>query len=157
LLVGGLALCLVPLPAALLTGQTPGLEILDRTGQPLRLMRHGDDPFSQQVNYGQIPEPLVRATLAAEDKRFWQHRGVDWRATLRAAWQFTRYRRIRSGGSTITQQLIKLAEPRPRTLRTKITEAAQALRLEQVWNKQRILAEYLNRLDYGNFSRGCAA
>jgi penicillin-binding protein 1C len=64
---------------------------------------------------------------------------------------------VSSGGSTITQQLIKLAEPRPRTFRTKFIEAVQAMRLEQVWDKQRILGEYLNRLEYGNFNTGCAA
>src|ERR1035441_6281844 len=45
----------------------------------------------------------------------------------------------------------------PRTCKPKIIETAQALRLEQVWDKQRILAEYLNRVDYGNYNRGCAA
>jgi penicillin-binding protein 1C len=81
---------------------------------------------------------------------------VDWRATLRAAWGFVKNRRVVSGGSTITQQLIKLSQPRPRTLRTKLIEAAQALRLEQLWDKQRILTEYLNRLDYGNLTTGPA-
>src|SRR5207248_8813540 len=89
--------------------------------------------------------------------RFWQHPGVDWRASLRAARDLLLHRRIISGGSTITQQLIKLAQPRPRNFGTKIVEAAQALRLEQVWGKQRILAEYLNRIDYGNLNNGCAA
>ena len=114
-------------------------------------------PSAGRFEYGEIPQPLVQATLAAEDRRFWRHPGVDWRATGRAAWQWVRHRRVVSGGSTITQQLIKLAQPRPRNLRTKLIEAAQALRLEQVWDKQRILAAYLNRLDYGNFNRGCAA
>ena len=61
----------------------------------------------------------------------------------------------RSGGSTVTEQLIKLAEPRPRTLRSKVLEAVQAWRLEQVWTKDQILAAYLNRLDYGNLNVGC--
>ena len=62
----------------------------------------------------------------------------------------------RSGGSTITEQLIKLSCPRPRTVWTKLVEAGQALRLEQVWTKDQILAAYLNRLDYGNLDLGCA-
>ncbi len=157
LLTGWLALRWVPLPAALFAGQTAELEFLDRTGQPLRVVRAGDHPFGRPVAYAEIPPSLIQATLAAEDRRFRQHPGVDWRATLRAAWQLVRHRRVISGGSTVTQQLIKLAQPRPRTWRGKWIEAAQALRLEQVWDKQRILAEYLNRLDYGNFTRGCAA
>jgi len=157
LLAGWRALPLVPLPQALFTEQIPGLELLDRTGQPLRVVRPDGGPFQRPVEYGEIPESLIHATLAAEDQRFWRHPGADWRATGRAAWQWARHRRVVSGGSTITQQLIKLAEPRPRTLQTKLIEAVQALRLEQVWDKQRILATYLNRLDYGNFNRGCAA
>jgi penicillin-binding protein 1C len=151
-------LCLrfVPLPSALFAGPAPDWEFLDRNGEPLRTARADKGPFRQQVDYADIPRGLVEATLAAEDRRFWQHRGVDYLATIRAAFQFVWHRRVVSGGSTITQQLIKLAEPRPRTFRTKTIEAIQALRLEQVWNKQRILCEYLNRLDYGNFNRGCA-
>jgi penicillin-binding protein 1C len=152
-----LALRSVPLPAALFTEQVPQLEFLDRNGRTLRCVRPEDQPFQRMLGYADIPQPLIQATLAAEDRRFWHHPGVDWRASLRAAWQMARHWRVVSGGSTITQQLIKLAEPRPRSLRSKLIEAAQALRLEQVWDKQRIMAAYLNRVDYGNFSRGCAA
>jgi penicillin-binding protein 1C len=156
-LAGWLALPFVPLPPALLAGQPAEWEFVDRTGQPLRAFTPDKSAFRHPVEYGEVPHDLVDATLAAEDRRFFQHPGVDWRATLRAAWQWALHRRVISGGSTITQQLIKLAQPRPRTLRAKIIEAAQALRLEQVWDKQKILAAYLNRLDYGNFNRGCAA
>ena len=156
-LAGWLALPLVPLPSALFADQASELEFLDRAGQPLRVVRPSGAPFRRVVQYAEVPQPLVQATLAAEDRRFWRHPGVDWRATIRAAWQWVHHRHVVSGGSTIAQQLIKLAQPRPRSLRTKLLEAAQALRLEQVWDKQRILAEYLNRLDYGNFNRGCAA
>ncbi len=157
LLTGWFALRFVPLPQALFNGQSSELELVDRNGEPLRAVRAGENPFEQTVAYGEIPRPLIEATLAAEDERFWTHHGVDFRASLRAAWQLAWHRRVISGGSTITQQLIKLAQPRPRTVWTKLIEAAQAARLEQVWDKQRILAEYLNRLDYGNFNRGVAA
>jgi penicillin-binding protein 1C len=156
-IAGWLALPLLPLPEGLSAAPPPSLELVDRTGRPLRVIREGDGAFAQRATFADIPQPLIDATLAAEDKRFWRHPGVDWRASLRAALDFVRHRRVVSGGSTITQQLIKLAQPRPRTLRTKLIEAAQALRLEQVWSKQRILTEYLNRLDYGNLNVGCAA
>ena len=152
-----LALPLVPLPQALFDAGRGELEFLDRSGQPLRIVRPDDGPFRHEVQYCEIPESLIQATLAAEDRRFWCHPGVDWRASLRAAGQLLLHRRVVSGGSTITQQLVKLAQPRSRTLRTKLIEALQALRLEQIWTKQRILAAYLDRLDYGNFNRGCAA
>ncbi|HEX9046263.1 MAG TPA: penicillin-binding protein 1C [Verrucomicrobiae bacterium] len=155
--VGLWALRFVPLPPGLFSPPASEVEFLDRNGQPLRIVRPGDLPFGRSINYADIPQPLVEATLAAEDRRFWNHHGVDACATLRAAGQWLWYGRVISGGSTISQQLIKLAQPRPRTVRTKLVEALQALRLEKVWSKQRILAEYLNRLDYGNFNRGPAA
>ncbi len=156
-LVAWLCLPLVPLPAALFAESPPEWELIDRNGEPLRAVRENPGPFQQRVEYADIPQSVVEATIAAEDRRFWRHRGVDYPGTLRAALQFIRHRRVISGGSTITQQLIKLAEPRPRTFRTKAIEAIQALRLEQVWNKQRILCEYLNRVEYGSFNRGCAS
>ena len=153
----GAALPLVPLPQSLFADKNQACEFVDRHGQPLRTVLADGGQFQRRVSYAEIPLPLVQATLAAEDRRFWQHPGVDWKGTLRAAWQLGANRRIVSGGSTITQQLIKLAHPRPRTLRSKLIEAVQALRLEQVWDKQRILSEYLNRLEYGNFNTGCPA
>src|SRR5262245_10491937 len=154
LLSGWLALRFVPLPQALFTAQNSELEFLDRTGRPLRIVRADENPFGHPIAYADIPRPLIEATLAAEDQRFLSHHGVDVFASSRALCQLVQQRRVISGGSTITQQLIKLAEPRPRTFRTKLIEAVQAMRLEQVWDKQRILTEYLNRLDYGNFNRG---
>ena len=156
-LAGWLSLRFVPLPQALFSPPPAQREFLDRNGLPLRAVRAPGSPFLQPATYSEIPQALVNATLAAEDKRFWRHSGVDWRASMRAAWGLVWHRRIVSGGSTLTQQLIKLAEPRPRTFRTKLIEAAQAARLEQVWDKQRILREYLNRVDYGNLNTGCAA
>jgi penicillin-binding protein 1C len=147
----------VPLPAALFQPSAPGMEIVDRHGTPLRDV-HGAEGFTGRIaSLQEVPDSLVRATLAAEDKRFWRHHGVDWLASTRAAAAFVRNGRVISGGSTITQQLIKRAEPRPRTLRTKLIEAVQAMRLEQIWSKERILSEYLNRLDYGHCRFGIMA
>lgn len=154
LVAGWFALRFVPLPHALVTGEYSETEFVDRNGLALRSVRPQDSPFGRTIPYSEIPLPLINATLAAEDQRFWSHRGVDFCASTRALWQLVWHRHVVSGGSTITQQLIKLTEPRPRNIRTKIVEALQAMRLEQVWSKQRILAEYLNRLNYGNFNRG---
>lgn len=148
------SLGLVPVPETLLSPGSSGLDLLDRHGQPLRAVPKGDR-IGRRVAYHELNEWLIQATLVAEDRRFWRHAGVDLRATARAALGWLRTGRIVSGGSTITQQLIKLAEPRPRTLQAKLVEAVQALRLEQLWSKQRILAEYLNRLNYGNLCYGC--
>lgn len=155
--LGWLAIGLVPLPSALFAPAPPPLVLQDRSGQPLRLLRDEAGFVSQGVPLAEVPQSLIDATLAAEDKRFWRHPGIDWRATLRAGFDFVRHRRVVSGASTITQQLLKLADARPRTIPTKLLEAARALHLERVWSKEEILAAYLNRIDYGNFNRGCAA
>ncbi len=146
----------VPLPAALFLPVPESVRLLDRNGELLRMEPSANSQFSRRVDENKIPATLRDATLAAEDKRFYRHGGVDYLATSRAAVGFIRHGRIISGGSTISQQLIKLAQPRPRTIRTKLIEAVQSMRLEQLWPKDRILAEYLNRLDYGNRQRGCA-
>ena len=166
LLAGGAALVtagwwslrFVPLPAGLDHPPAPSLLLTDREGRPLRELPIDGHYARAAVSIGQIPLVLQQATIAAEDRRFVSHHGVDFLAALRALGSQVGLRHAgehRSGGSTITEQLIKLAEPRPRTLRAKFFEAVQAWRLEQVWSKDRILAAYLNRLDYGNLNVGC--
>ncbi len=94
---------------------------------------------------------LPRVTVALEDRRFYEHRGVDWRATVAACARNLRSRHIVSGASTITQQLVKLASSRDRrSWSGKLYEAIVAWKLERRWSKQRILSEYLNRSSYGN-------
>jgi penicillin-binding protein 1C len=100
----------VRLPEALFSAPPPQVELLDRHGVPLRIVRPRGEPFNKAAAYAEIPQALVNATVSAEDKRFWEHGGVDWRASARAAWQFVRHQRVISGGSTITQQLIKSAD-----------------------------------------------
>lgn len=155
ILTAWLALHFVPLPARLLTPPPPATTFEDSVGRPLRAVAQPEG-FERPIPYEGLPRALVDATLAAEDRRFWDHHGVDWRASTRALIDWVRHRRVVSGGSTITQQLIKLCEPRPRTIPTKIKEAVQAWRLEQLWDKPRILAAYVNRLDYGNLCIGPA-
>ena len=88
--------------------------------------------------------------LAAEDRRFFRHPGVDPLAVARAAWQDVRARRVVSGGSTLTMQLARLLDPRPRTLGAKLAQVALALRLELELSKREILAAYLSRAPLGN-------
>ncbi len=94
---------------------------------------------------------LPRVTIALEDHRFYEHEGVDWRATAAAFARNLKSGRIVSGGSTITQQLIKTASGRQRrSWAGKVYETICAWKLERRWSKERILAEYLNRSSYGN-------
>jgi penicillin-binding protein 1C len=155
-LIAWIALKFVPVPEALLRTPPVSVEFTDRNGQPLRETRVGER-FRREVRYPEIPANVVHAMLAAEDKRFFSHSGVDWLAAGRAAVSSVRAGRKTSGASTISQQLIKLSVPRPRTLTTKLIEMVTALRLEQIWPKEEILAAYLNRLDFGNLNFGVAA
>jgi len=154
-----LCLSLVPLPTGLADPARthPPLEILDRHGQSLRLAPATNGLITRPLAEADVPRTVVLATLAAEDARFFRHPGVDPLATVRALEQWVRNRRIISGASTVSQQLIKLAQPRPRTLRTKLIEAVLALRLEIEWDKERILRAYLARIDYGNRCAGLTA
>ena len=158
LLAGWIGIHFVPVPEALLRKPALSLELTDRHGESLRETRVGER-FQREVSLADIPLNVRHAMFAAEDKRFPSHGGVDWLALSRALGEGTKSGRIYSGASTITQQLIKTAVPRPRTLRTKLIEMATALRLEQLWSKDQILAAYLNRLDFGslNFGIGSAA
>ena len=156
LLLAWLGLKLVPLPAALLRPAVQSRELTDRHGVTLREVRV-EERFTREITLPEVPPQMVHAMLAAEDKRFFQHGGIDLLAIVRASWNNATHRRVTSGASTITQQLVKISEPRPRTLRTKCLEAVRALRLEQLWTKQEILAAYFNRIDFGNLNIGIAS
>lgn len=103
---------------------------------------------------GELPPILVRAVLAAEDKRFPDHGGIDLLALTRAGWgRLTG--QSRSGASTITMQLAKLCKGNSaRTLRAKAEEAMQARQWEMRHSKEDILRAYLNIADFGNQCRG---
>ena len=155
-LVATFALRFVPIPPALLQPPIQSVALLDRHGTALRDARV-EERFSRELTIEQIPQHVRNAVLAAEDKRFLSHRGVDWLATGRALGNALLRGHVTSGASTITQQLVKIAHRRPRTLRTKMIESATALRLEQTWSKDQILCAYLNRVDFGNLNIGLAA
>jgi penicillin-binding protein 1C len=146
----------VPIPSALLAPPVQSIALLDRNGLPLREARV-DERFSRELALTDVPLHVIHAVLAAEDKRFYQHGGVDWLATGRALLNAIAHGHVTSGASTITQQLVKIAERRPRTLRTKFIESITALKLERTWPKDRILAAYLNRVDFGNLNIGLSA
>jgi penicillin-binding protein 1C len=153
---GEIGLRFVPLPPALLRPPVQSIALLDRNGIPLREARVAER-FSHELALEEVPRHVINAVLAAEDKRFFRHRGIDWLATIRAVVTGLSHGRITSGASTITQQLLKISERRPRTLQAKLIESATALRLEQLWSKDQILAAYLNRLDFGNLNIGLAS
>jgi penicillin-binding protein 1A len=104
-----------------------------------------------------IPEPLVQAFVAIEDRRFFEHGALDLRGLLRAAWTNLRAGQVVQGGSTITQQVAKAFLSPERTLQRKIREAVLARRLEARYTKREILALYLNHIFLGNGAYGVQA
>jgi len=104
-----------------------------------------------------IPDNVACATIAAEDRRFQHHFGIDPIAIARALAHDARHLRVVEGGSTITQQVAKLIlPPRRRTVAAKIREAVIALRLEHRYSKREILALYVNLAPYGQQTVGIA-
>ena len=101
---------------------------------------------------------MGRATVAIEDRRFYQHGGVDPVGILRAVVADIRARKFVQGGSTITQELVRnLYLTRERTLKRKLIEACLAIKLADHWSKSRILTAYMNEVYYGNHAYGIEA
>jgi penicillin-binding protein 1A len=112
----------------------------------------------EPVTNAQMSKWLPRATVAIEDRRFWQHGGVDYVGIARAAWKDVSAGKVLEGGSTITQQLVRnLYTGQEKTFTRKIKEACLAIKLAQKWPKQKVLDEYLNTVYYGNHAYGVEA
>jgi penicillin-binding protein 1C len=157
LAAGLLLLPAAPLPAAGLPPKA-STRITDRYGRELRAYLNGPAASAcVPVKLDEISPWLVLATVAAEDKRFFTHPGVDFRSVARAAWQNSSRGRTVSGASTITQQLARALEPRPRTLLGKLSEMFSALRLEAGHSKEEILEAYFNSVPYGALLTGAEA
>lgn len=145
----------VSLPPDIVDSAPQSPQVLDRDGAPIHHLTLPDHTRARPLAWEEIPPDLIAATLAAEDKRFFQHGGIDVLATLRAARDLLVERRIVSGASTISQQLVKISSPpAPRRPWTKLRETLAARRLEMTHDKRAILTAYLNKLDYGNLRIG---
>jgi penicillin-binding protein 1A len=157
-IIGGILWALYGIPVA---GQTtpsnrPSLLLETADGRPLGRI----GPLVDATVRGDIPDVLVSAVLSIEDRRFYQHIGVDPLGILRAARVNLDAGQIVEGGSTITQQLVKLRlVGRERTVERKLREAFAALWVDARMEKDAILAEYLNRiyLDAGAYGVSAAA
>ena len=108
------------------------------------------------VDSDEIAPIMRQAIVSVEDKRFFEHKGIDLRGVARALWADITHKAIVEGGSTITQQFVKNAYIRnERTFARKVREAALAWQLEKRWhNKDRILTAYLNTIYFGNGAYG---
>ena len=166
-LFGGLALIALTLwlrlgpidPVLLDLDDVTSTVVVDRRGVPLYESLSGDGTRNVRLDPRNLPPLLVAATLAAEDRRFWSHPGVDPVAIARALRQNVLEGSVVEGGSTITQQVAKLllnrrSPKRARGVREKVREAVLALRLEHRFDKREILGLYLNLAAYGNQAVG---
>ena len=141
-----------PIDESLLeAGRHQSLTVFDRNGEVLYEPLASTGNRAEWLTAQNLPPRVIEATLAAEDRRFFRHPGIDPMATARAFAHNVRALRVVEGGSTITQQVAKmlLAGDR-RSLSQKIRETVLAIRLEHRLSKQEILALYLNLAPYGN-------
>ena len=151
--VAGLGLAFaVPLPARLATRPSSVLTWAD--GSVMHVSLAPDDRWRLPVDALPVDPAYVSALVAYEDSRFWWHPGVDPVAVVRAAGQNMGAGRVVSGASTLTMQLVRILEPRPRTLRSKAIEAVRALQLELRLSKREILHAYLQFAPYGRNYEG---
>jgi len=131
--------------------------VYDRKGREMLSLVSPQQQWCMPVKLENISPNLVDATLAAEDNRFFHHSGIDGHAVLRAVWQNISQRRVVSGASTLTMQICRMMEDRPRTLESKAIEAFRARQLENIRSKDEILELYLNAAPYGGNLRGVEA
>lgn len=112
----------------------------------------------ENIRLSEMPQHLIDAVVAIEDDRFWDHKGVDVKAILRAAVSNTQSGEVSQGGSTITQQYVKNALlGDDKTINRKVKEALLAVQLERTSTKERILELYLNTIYFGNGAYGVQA
>ncbi len=133
----------------------PSITFLDKDG---RIIASYGDIYGQSIKYNNLPENLINAVIVTEDKRFFNHYGVDIKGVLRAIYVNLKERRIVQGGSTITQQLAKNLFLTPeRSFTRKLHELILSLWLEMRFSKKQILSIYLNRVYLGSGTYGVQA
>ena len=145
----------IPLPERLTTSHSSML--LYRDGTPAHVFLAPDERWRVAANLEDVDPRYVEALLAIEDKRFSFHVGVDPISILRACAQNIHAGEVISGASTITMQLIRILEPRPRTLSSKVIEAWRAFQIEARLSKSEILSAYLTFIPFGRNIEGIEA
>ena len=127
--------------------------VYDRDGNVLATLKGSENRI--WVDYEDIPEDLEHALVAIEDKRFYDHKGVDWYRTVGAVFNMFLGMRDNFGGSTITQQLIKnLTGENEVTVQRKLVEIFRALEFEKKYDKDEIIEWYLNAVYFGEGCNG---
>ncbi len=110
------------------------------------------------ITYDEVPEHVVNAFVAAEDRRFWEHPGIDYIGILRALFQLVTTGEVEAGGSTLTQQLARdYFLNLDRTSERKFKELSLAVRLEKEFTKEQIMELFLNKMFFGQRAYGVSA
>ncbi|MGM0422511.1 MAG: transglycosylase domain-containing protein [Pseudomonadota bacterium] len=130
------------------------IRILDRNGTPLNMTYQNIWNINDTVSLYTVPTFLKQAFIISEDKRFYQHHGPDWRARAAAALANIKNMSTVRGASTITEQVVRMIIPRPRTVWSRWLEGFEATRLEDRYSKDAILEFYLNQVPYAANRRG---
>jgi 1A family penicillin-binding protein len=142
----------IPLPA---TEESTNVAILDHANQVISVTKNQQH---DNLTLNEISPHLIKATIAIEDRRFYQHGGFDWRGITRAIWINLKEQKKVQGASTLTQQLARnLYLSHEKTWTRKVYEAKYTLQLEHQWKKPDILIAYLNHIYYGHGAYGAEA
>jgi penicillin-binding protein 1C len=168
LLLGGAAafsvISVISLPLDAITDWDASPALYDSKGQLFHMRLSLDSEWSSPIPLSEMGKWLPSIAVQVEDRRFYSHAGVDPLALLRALWQNVTSRRVVSGASTITSQLVRLSISEraggrrgKRGIALKAREFLQALKLERVMGKDDILEHYLNRAPFGGNIRGVQA
>jgi penicillin-binding protein 1C len=128
--------------------------VLARDGTRLSVSLQNAWNTTDVVPLHEMPAFLKLAFVLSEDKRFYEHNGIDWSARLAALWQNVTNGEAVRGASTITEQVVRMLHPRPRTLWSRWLEGFEAQRLESRFSKDELLAFYLNQVPYTDRRRG---
>ena len=145
----------LPLPTA--KGRNLSRVLLANDGTALRIAITSDDKIRLRASVSDVDRRFVQLLIAYEDRRFASHLGVDPLAVMRALKQWATAGEVVSGASTLTMQVARLLEPRPRTLWSKGLEMLRALQLEAHLSKEEILELYLTLAPYGGNLEGIRA
>ena len=141
-------------PPPLHKGDDLSTIVLDRDGYWLHGFTNSEGKWRLPVTLDEVDQSFIDRLVRIEDKRFFDHGGVDLVAVGRAGWLALRRGKIVSGASTITMQTVRVLEPRPRTIPSKLIEMFRAVQIERRLSKAEILTLYLNLTPYGGNIEG---
>ena len=151
-------IAVVPVKSSLhkLQSDAQTLQVTARDGHPLTISYQNRWNVYDNLSLYKIPELLQQAFVVSEDKRFFIHSGVDWQARGSALLQNWKSRHVVRGASTITEQVARMINPRPRNIWSKWVEGWEAMLLESQYSNAELLEFYLNQVPYAANRRGVA-